>query len=150
MVSMKIPLELLAFAAALICAACADVQVIPVAGTDVFGVELGQRADHGILRGEVAQKEPCLHGYEYVFDSLAVRIGYDSRGTVRAITTRNPSNSVVGLKVGEHREEAVKKLKGAGFAQGAEGDLFVNPPLAVKLLVSGDGLVFGMRLEKMD
>lgn len=147
---MRTVTDLLILGAMLVCTvlACAGARPVPAAKIDVFGVTLGSRVDHKVLRGVEGEKEPCLHGYEYSYGALDLRIAYDERGEIRSLTTRNPANSIFGARVGVKRADAAAALGAEGFTATGKIDEFAMTPLSVRLLVNEGGEVFGIRIEK--
>jgi len=51
--------------------------------------------------GVVAVKEPCLKGFEYIYDALDVSVGYSMKWYIRKITTRNKETSMFTIHVGD-------------------------------------------------
>lgn len=142
------PIALLA--AILLIGGCATKEPKPVAEIDVFGIKPGEKEDLKTLNGITAEREPCINGYEYVYEPIALRIGYRPDGTIRAITTRNGANKLFGVKIGDARPDAEADLLSRGFTRTKAPDTYANPPLRLTLLVGHDQKVFGMRLELME
>ena len=114
---------------------------------DVFGVELLSRVDHRELAGVAAAREPCMLGYEYEFAALDVTLGYTHDGTLRAITTRNGENALFGVRPGDRRADATRRLEGLGFRPDAMPDTYRGNGLVVTLLPDASGTLFGVRVE---
>lgn len=85
-----------------------------------YGVGLYFQRDFALLEGEAAIREYCIKDYEYVFDSLGVRVGYTHGGIVRSILTRNSASTVFGIKVGDSVKSAESKLFDMKFVRGKE------------------------------
>ena len=114
---------------------------------DVFGVELSSRINHMVLEGVAAEREPCILGYEYLFDSLDVTIGYTHKGVVRSIKTRNENNSIVGIHPGDSLGDAKKQLAKHGFQPGEKADTFRDLQLMITLFPNENEILFGVMAE---
>lgn len=55
---------------------------------DVFGVQLFSDTDYREINGIKAEEEPCLSGYERIFDALDIVVGYGFNGKIRKIRSQ--------------------------------------------------------------
>ncbi len=149
---MKRPLLILTVAALalLSCAAPALYVADAEAEIDVFGAKLLQKTDMKEVNGEKAVREPCVKGYEYVFEGLKISIGYGFDGKIRKITTRNPENSVYAVKVGDSYETGRMKLLSRGFGRTEDPFRFTKADFSVTLLANESNFIFGVRAELLD
>lgn len=117
---------------------------------DVFGVELFSPVDYREIAGVAATEEPCLRGYERIFDRFDLSVGYGFDKRVRKITTRNPRTSMFGVKPGMAFEEGRDMLLRSGFSLHATPSSFKSDGYSVKLLLDASNTIFGITLESLD
>ncbi|MDA8124116.1 MAG: hypothetical protein M0009_02855 [Deltaproteobacteria bacterium] len=116
----------------------------------VFDVALfSKNADKGI-RGVVPKKEPCLKGFDYLYDPLEITVGYGFDDRVRKITTRNRDTGMFGIRVGDEYAQGKSMILQAGFAQGDTPYRFVKDGFLFALLVDDRERIFGMTVELLD
>jgi len=117
---------------------------------DVFGVSMNSPTDYVEIMGVKGTDEPCLRGKDRTFYSLDISIGYGRDGKIRKITTRNPQNSMFGVHPGDPLASALVKTREAGFVENDSPYRFRKNELTMKLLVDGNGELFGLILEAVD
>lgn len=117
---------------------------------DVFGVAFAADTDYRELRGIKGVDEPCLRGFDRSFDDLDVVIGYDRKGRVRKITTRNPQTSLFGVHPGDTAASAAAALRVAGFVDDGTPSRFRNGGVALTVRADPAGRISGMTLETVD
>jgi hypothetical protein len=115
----------------------------------VFGVELYSSTDYREINGVKATEEPCLRGYERIFDPLDITIGYDFDRKIRKITTMNRSTSVFGIKPGMSAEEGRRLAQQADFSE-VSVYRYRGNELDLSLLVNNKDNVFGITIESID
>lgn len=119
-------------------------------GIRVFGAALAAPGDPPELRGAPATEEPCLKGYDRTFDAAAVSIGYDRRGRIRRISSRNPDTTVFGIRPGDDVGASRAKALAAGFRETASDHRLTSECCGLTLLVDEGGRVFGVTVELLD
>ena len=117
---------------------------------NVFGIKLFSDIDYREINGVVAVEEPCLRGYERIFDALGLVIGYGFDKKIRRISTRNSNTSMFGVKPGMALEEGKKIILQAGFNEYAPPVTFRADKYILNLLVDGDKKIFGLTLQSVD
>ena len=117
---------------------------------DVFGLTLSSRPDLNTFKGINAEVEPCLHGFEYRFESLDLVVGTNPKGAIRRILTRNRENHLLGIRVGDAIPSAQVRLLQAGFTPTANPYRFVQGWAQVTLLADEAGMIFGLAIETLD
>lgn len=117
---------------------------------DVFGVRFSSTIDYQEINGVKAVEEPCLKGYERIFDALDIIVGYNFDGRVRKITTRNPRTSMFGIKPGMTFGEGKEKILKSGFVEYTPLFKFRFNGLFLTLLVDDKDRIFGLKLESQD
>lgn len=121
--------------------------VVSPGEVDVFGIAMCSISDYREIGGVTGTDEPCLKGYERSFDPLDLVIGYDRKGAVRKIMTRNSRNSLFGIHPGDSLEQALTKARSAGFRETATPNRLAREGLSLVLLVNGDNSLLGVTLE---
>lgn len=117
---------------------------------NVFGVQLFSDVDYREINGVMAVEDPCLKGYERIFDALDITIGYGFNKKIRKITTRNPGTSLFGINPGVTYLEGKQKILQAGFIEFASPFTFRSNGYTLKLLVDDKDTIFGLTLESID
>lgn len=117
---------------------------------DVFGIELFSAVDYKVINGVVSSEEPCLKGYERIFDSINIIIGYGFNGKIRKITTLNADTSLFGIKPGMQFKDGKQKILQSGFAELTPPYKFKTSRYLLTLLVDGKDKIFGIILEVLD
>ncbi|HNY66763.1 MAG TPA: hypothetical protein PKM41_15120 [Deltaproteobacteria bacterium] len=117
---------------------------------NVFGARLYADTDYKVINGVDAVEEPCLKGYERVFDSLDITVGYGPDRRIRKITTRNPGTNMFGISPGMSFEEGKQKLAQTGFREWIPPYRFKTDRYSLALLVDDKGSIFGLTLESLD
>ena len=117
----------------------------------VFGIQMHSAVDYRELSGVVGEEEPCLHGYERSFAALQVSVGYGFDRKIRKIITRNPTNSLFGIRPGMTLAEAAGFAAAAGFsAERHYPNMFRNGAYLLAVTVDREERVAGMSLEFID
>jgi hypothetical protein len=116
----------------------------------VFGAELGAEGIPPELCGVDATEEPCLKGYERIFETLAVSIGYGHNGRIRKITTRNSETAMFGIHPGDDLRPSRERALAAGFRETGTANRYKDDSCSLMLLVGENGRVFGMTVELLD
>ena len=114
---------------------------------NVFGLALFSAHDDKNIRGIIPKKEPCLKGFEYIYDPLDISIGYGTNDRIRKITTRNKETSMFDIRVGDSFPKGKALILRAGFSEGDTPYKFVKDGYLFTLLVNDHDRVFGMTLE---
>jgi len=116
----------------------------------VFGVQLFSEADYKDIKGIIPSKEPCTKGFEYIYDSLDISIGYSFKGYIRKITSLNKSTSMFDIHIGDSFQSGTAKILKSGFKKSEDPYSFVKDWCSFTLLVNEQQKVFGMRVEVLD
>jgi hypothetical protein len=114
---------------------------------NIFDLALFAANDDKSIHGIVPKKEPCLKGFDYVYDPLEITVGYGTNDRVRKITTRNKETSMFDIHVGDAYTKGKTLILQAGFAQGDTPYRFVKDRFLFTLLVDDQDRVFGMAIE---
>jgi hypothetical protein len=114
---------------------------------DVFGIKPFSDIDFKEINGVKAVEEPCIRGYERIFDALDITIGYGTNKRIRRIVTLNPATSMFGVKIGMTINESTERLHKAGFIEYNRPNTFKNDPYSLTILPGPQDKVSGLRLE---
>jgi hypothetical protein len=117
---------------------------------NVFDIGLFSEKDYKEIRGVIPEKEPCMKGFEYVYDPLAISVGYGTKGYIRKITTRNEETSMFTIQVGDSFSRGKEKILQSGFQKGSTPYKFVKDWCSFTFLVNEKQEIFGMTLEVLD
>ncbi len=117
---------------------------------NVFGVQLFSDVDYREINGVKAVEEPCLRGYERIFDALDLTIGYGFDKKIRKITTRNPGTILFGINPGMSFREGRQRILQAGFIEFAPPFTFRSNGYSITFLVDDKDIIFGLTLESPD
>ena len=116
---------------------------------DVFGIHLFSEEMFQKIKEVTAVEEPCIKGYEKIYDQLDVSIGYSKSGYIRKITTLNKDTAMFGIKPGEAFPTGKDMILKAGFIQGDTDYHYKKDWCSFTLLVDKNN-IFGMRIEVID
>ena len=114
---------------------------------DVFGAIPYSNTDFKEINGVKAVEEPCIRGYERIFDALNITIGYGFNKRIRKIVTLNPGTSMFGVNIGMTINESRERLHKAGFIEDSKPNTFRNDNYSLTLLIGSKDRVSGLRLE---
>jgi hypothetical protein len=117
---------------------------------DVFGAIPFSNIDFTEINGVKAVEEPCIRGYERIFDALDITIGYGFNRRIRKIVTLNPVTSMFGVHIGMTIDESREKLHKTGFIESGKPNSFRNDNYYLTLLTGSKDRVSGLRLEIME
>jgi len=117
---------------------------------NVFGLSLYSAHDDKSIRGVVPIKEPCLKGFEYIYDPLDLTISYGFNDRIRRITTRNKETSMFNIHIGDSFSKGKDIIRQAGFSEGDSPYKFVKDGCLFTLLVDDHERIFGMSFEVLD
>lgn len=84
---------------------------------DAKGIQFGMKPDTVFqLLGDKPEEEMCVYGYEFFFEDAGLNIGFmlDS-DTVRRVTVRNTTDSLLGIYVGDSVDTAFESATQNGF-----------------------------------
>jgi hypothetical protein len=114
---------------------------------DVFGAIPFSNIDFTEITGVKAVEEPCIRGYDRIFDALDITIGYGFNKRIRKIVTLNPATSMFGVNIGMTIDESKERLHKAGFIEDSKPSTFRNDNYSLTLLIRSKDGVSGLRLE---
>jgi len=117
---------------------------------DVFGIAFFSRHDDKSIRGVIPNREPCLKGFDYVYEPLNLTVGYGTDDRVRKIVTRNRDSSLFGIHVGDAFSRGRDSLLQAGFTPGDTPYRVMKSGFLFQLLVDSQERIFGMALEALE
>ena len=117
---------------------------------NVFGLSLFSAHDDKSIRGIVPIKEPCLKGFEYIYDPLDLTVSYGFNDRIRRITTRNKETSMFNIHIGDAFSKGKEIIRRAGFSTGDSPYKFVKDRCLFTLLVDDHERIFGMSFEVLD
>jgi hypothetical protein len=117
--------------------------------THVFGIELYSATDYREINGVKAVEEPCLRGYERIFDPLDITIGYGFNRKIRKITTMNSKTSLFGITPGMPAEEGRRLARQSGLTE-VSPVRYRSDDLSLFLHIDAKGNVSGVTLESVD
>jgi hypothetical protein len=105
--------------------------------------------DYREINGVKAVEEPCLRGYERIFDPLDITIGYGFNRKIRKITTMNRGTSLFGITPGMPVDEGSRLARRAGLSELSPAR-YRNDDLTLFLHIDAKGNVFGITVETVD
>jgi hypothetical protein len=112
----------------------------------VFGAELYSAVDYKEIHGVKAEEEPCLSGYERVFEPLDIMIGYDFDRRIRKITTMHRETSVLGIRPGMTAQQGEELALQSGMIR-ISPTRYRGNDMSLLLLIDPDGKLFGITVE---
>jgi len=112
----------------------------------VFGIELYSSTDYREINGVKGMEEPCLKGYERIFDPLDITIGYGFNRKIRKITTMNRGTSMFGITPGMSVDEARRLARQTGLNE-VSPVRYRSDDLSLFLHIDAKGNVFGVTVE---
>jgi hypothetical protein len=115
----------------------------------VFEIELYSGIDYREIKGVKAVEEPCLKGYERIFDPLDITIGYGFNRKIRKITTMNRGTSLFGIIPGMQADEGRRLARQTGLSE-VSPVRYRNNDLTLFLHIDAKGNVFGVTVETVD
>jgi len=113
----------------------------------VFGIQMYANTDYREINGVKGVEEPCLRGYERVFDQLDIIIGYGFNRKIRKITTLNRETSLFGIIPGIPANAARHLARQAGFSE-VSPDRYRYDDMSLFLIINDNGNVTGITLEE--
>jgi hypothetical protein len=115
----------------------------------VFGIELYSGTDYREINGVKATEEPCLKGYERIFDPLDITVGYGFNRKIRKITTMNSKTSIFGITPGMPADEGRRLARQSGLTEVSPAR-YRSDDLSLFLHVDDKGNVFGVTVETIE
>jgi hypothetical protein len=115
----------------------------------VFGIELYSGTDYREINGVKATEEPCLKGYERIFDPLDITVSYGFNRKIRKITTMNSKTSIFGITPGMPADEGRRLARQSGLTEESPAR-YRSDDLSLFLHVDDKGNVFGVTVETIE
>jgi hypothetical protein len=115
----------------------------------VFGIELHSSTDYREINGVKATEEPCLKGYERIFDPLDITVSYGFNRKIRKITTMNSKTSIFGITPGMPADEGRLLARQSGLTE-VTPVRYRSDNLSLYLHIDAKGNVSGVTLESVD
>jgi hypothetical protein len=115
----------------------------------VFGIELYSATDYREINGIKAVEEPCLKGYERIFDPLDITIGYGFNRKIRKITTMNRGTCLFGITPGIPADEGRRLARQTGLTE-VSPVRYRSDDLSLFLHIDEKGILFGLTVESVD
>lgn len=113
----------------------------------LFGREVGIDQDIRQIDGVTGLDEPCMRGFDRVFEKIGVTIGYGADNRIRKIVTASPETSIAGVSPGMARDGGVRVVKEKGFTETTDGE-FRRGRYRLAIIGDGEGYVRLLRLER--